>query len=228
MILPDHPTLHPRNLRRTLQARVPQKALRDLWTRLRFGPGAPLSDECIFVRPGDVRHVYAPDKSASAPVFKRRHSGLVRGGDWDLSREPLPETRAMRVVRDHFVHGMSWAETGIVDYHLAIIAKKGVSEGLRSTEDIMARYETFDRVFEEAQRTGRLRTRRELPGYFRREHEGIYFHIARDGEPLRGGVGRHRFAIASILGLASVPAQLGVIHPEALRAGHLERLRRPS
>ncbi|MCA0961252.1 hypothetical protein [Salipiger bermudensis] len=226
MSLRDHPTLHPANLKRTIAARVPQKAMRDLWTRLRFGPGAPRSDELIFVAPADVRYVYVIDGTAGAPRFKRRDSGLVRGGDWDLSRAPLPETRAMRVVREHFVEGKTWAETGIVDYHLEIIAKKGISEGLRSTQDIMARYETFDRVFEEAQRTGRLRTRRELPGYFRREHDGIYFHIARDGEPLRGGGGRHRFAMATILGLADVPAQLGVIHPDAVRAGHLERLRK--
>ncbi|SDX95522.1 hypothetical protein [Citreimonas salinaria] len=226
MALPDYPPVQARTLSRTLAARVPHKALRDRWNRLRFGPGAPLSDECIFVSPLDVRHVYQSDGSA-APSYQRRHSGLVVGGDWDQSRKPLPETRAARVIHDRFVRGMSWAETGIVDYHLAIIAQKGVSEGLRTSQDIFARYEALDRVYEEALRTGRLRARQELPERFRREHGGIFFHIARDGEPLRSGGGRHRFAIARLLGLATVPAQLGVIHLDAVRAGHLERLRDP-
>jgi hypothetical protein len=225
MALLDHPTLNPRNLPRTIAARVPHKALRDRLNRLRFGSSAPLSDECIFVAPLDVRHVYVADRNSAAPTFKRRHSGLVLGGDWDRSRSPLPEIRATRAIHDRFVRGMSWAETGVLDYHLAIISKKGVSEGLRTSQDVLARYEALDRVYEEALRTGRLRPRRELPAHFRREHGGIFFHIARDGEPLRSGGGRHRFAIARILGLGNVPAQLGVIHPDAVRAGHLERLR---
>lgn len=223
----DQPTLNPRNLPRTLAARVPHKVVRDRWNRLRFGPGAPLSDECIFVDPRDVRHVYLPGRTPAVPTFRRRHSGLVVDGDWDQSRGPLPETRATRAIHDRFVRGMSWAETGVLDYHLAMISEKGISEGARTLQDVLARYEALDRVYEEAQRTGRLRPRCELPGHFRREHGGIFFHIARDGEPLRSGGGRHRFAIARILGLASVPAQLGVIHPDAVRAGHLERLRRP-
>ncbi|MGR3493681.1 hypothetical protein [Citreimonas sp.] len=228
MHLSDHPTLNPINLPRALAARVPHKALRDRWNRLRFGPGAPLSDECIFVPPLEVRYVYKARGTSDAPSFQRRHSGLVAGGDWDLSRAPIPDLRATRVVYDHFVRGLSWEETGIYDYHLAHIAKKGISEGARSREEVVARYEALDRVYEEAQRTGRLRPRRDLPARFRREHGGIFIHVARDGEPLRSGGGRHRFAIARILGLATVPAQLGVIHPEAVRAGHLDRLRRPS
>ncbi|PIL19939.1 hypothetical protein P775_11970 [Puniceibacterium antarcticum] len=227
MALLDHPTLNLRNLPRTLAARVPHKVLRDRWNRLRFGPSAPLSDECIFVSPLDVRHIYLARRNSAASTFKRRHSGLVIGGDWDQSRSPLPETRATRAIYDRFVRGMSWAETGVLDYHLAIISEKGISEGARTLQEVLARYEALDRVYEEALRTGRLRPRYELPAHFRREHGGIFFHIARDGEPLRSGGGRHRFAIARILGLASVPAQLGVIHPDAVRDGHLERLRSP-
>lgn len=227
MALKDHPTLNPRNLPRTLAARVPQKALRDQWYRLRYGPGAPLSDECIFVSPRDVKYIYLSRRDGGAPPFKRRHSGAVIGGDWDLSRGPLPENLASRAIHDRFVRGMSWAETGILDYHFAGISEKGVSEGMRTREEVMARYENLDRVYEDAARTGRLRRRHELPEYFRREHDAILFHIARDGEPLRTRGGRHRFAIARILGFAKVPAQLGVIHPDALRAGYLERFRRP-
>ncbi|MGY9048450.1 MAG: hypothetical protein ACKVKF_15675, partial [Rhodobacterales bacterium] len=134
MALLDHPTLNLRNLPRTLAARVPHKVLRDRWNRLRFGPSAPLSDECIFVSPLDVRHIYLARRNSAASTFKRRHSGLVIGGDWDQSRSPLPETRATRAIYDRFVRGMSWAETGVLDYHLAIISEKGISEGARTLQ----------------------------------------------------------------------------------------------
>lgn len=220
-----HPDQPRTTLGRRLAAGVPQKVLRDVWNRARFGPGAPRSDERIYVAPCDVRYIHVTDGTVGKSMFRRRHSGMVRGGDWDLSRAPLPETRAARVIHDHFVRGMSWAETGIVDYHLEKIAEKGISEGARTLEEIMARYEDLDRVYEEAQRTGRLRPRSELPGHLRREYDGIYVHIARDGEVLRSGGGRNRFAIARVLKLPKIPAQLGIIHPEAVRAGVLTRLR---
>ncbi|GAA4223409.1 hypothetical protein GCM10022290_24480 [Sagittula marina] len=218
-----HPDQPKTRLGRQLAAGVPQKVVRDVWNRFRYGPGAPLSDERIYISPCDIKFAHrAVDRA-----YRRRESGMVVAGDWDQSREPLPETRAARVIHDHFVKGMSWAETGIVDYHLGKIAEKGISEGARTLEEIMARYEDLDRVYEDAQKTGTLRPRSELPGHLRREYEGIFFHIARDGEPLRTGGGRNRFAIARVLKLPKIPAQLGIIHPEAVRAGYLEQLRRP-
>lgn len=220
-----HPDQPKTILGRKLAAGVPQKVLRDGWNILRFGRDAPLSDERIYVSPCDVRFAHKTEGDGAAPMYRRRQSGMVVGGDWDLARAPLPETRAARVIHDHFVRGQSWAETGIVDYHLERIAAKGISEGARNLEEIMARYEDLDRAYEEAQRTGRLRPRSELPGHLRREYDGIFFHIARDGEPLRTGGGRNRFAIARVLKLPKIPAQLGIIHPEAVRAGVLKRLR---
>ena len=41
-------------------------------------------------------------------------------------------------------------------------------------------------------------------------------HIDRQGKPIFGLGGNHRLAIALTVGLRSFPAQLGVIHPNAL------------
>lgn len=213
------------NLPRVLAAGVPQKALRDRINRLRFGTYAPLTDECIMIDPLAVHHVYLAKPEDGAPVFRRRDSGRVLDGNWDLSVGDLSESRVTRSCERHFVDGESWDETGIIAHHLSQIARQGASDGMRTEEEVRARYDALDHLYREATLTGGFRPRRELPEYFRREHGGVLFHIARDGSPLRAGGGKHRFAIARILKLKSIPAQLGVIHKDALYAGHLERIR---
>lgn len=65
-----------------------------------------------------------------------------------------------------------------------------------------------------------------MPEQFcRRAHGATLVHVGHDGACLRSGGGGHRFAIANILDLPETPAQLGVIHPDAIADRHLERLR---
>ena len=226
MALLDYPPLQPWNFGRSLKTHVPLKAGRDVLNRLRFGSGAPLSDEAIFVDPGAVDAYYRADPKRGAPVFRRRHSGLVRGGDWDLSVAPIPETDKIEFCRRRFLDGLSWEETGAIDRAMAGIAAKGSYDGLRSRAEVLERYAAIDRLYEQASREGRMRLREELPARFRREFGGIYIHVTREGRPVKAGGGVHRLAVAQILRLPEIPVQLGVIHRAAFEAGHLERLRR--
>lgn len=213
-------------LRKALAAGVPVKAVRDVANRLRYGPDAPQSDELIWVRAQDVSDWYKPDPENGAPRFRRRHSGMVADGDWDFSRKPFGSHIKLNSIRDHFESGVPWQQTKLFDWMTQQIAEKGQIDTCRSKEDLVARYERLDRIYDEAQRTGALRPHGSVNDT-RGEHGGILVHIARDGTPLRDGGGMHRFAIAVVLNLARVPAQLGVIHPQALRAGVLNDLRHP-
>ncbi|MDA7427502.1 hypothetical protein PGB28_03455 [Primorskyibacter aestuariivivens] len=226
MALVEYPPFRPENLFRTLEAKVPQKFLRDIKNRVLFGPDAPLSDEPLYVRPRDITLRYVTASSTGAPLFRRRHSGLVKGGDWDLSVEPMRHGPKYRACHARWIEGKNWEETGIYDLHLDRIARKGVSDECRTLEDIKARYERLDHLFEQVRREGRLRAISQIDSYFRREHGGVFVHIDRHGRPLRYGGGEHRFAIAHILNLPEMPVQPGVIHLEAVRGRHLERLRR--
>lgn len=225
MALNDYPPLKPGNFLRALEAKVPQKFARDILNRLRFRDKAPLSDEALFVPLTDVHAAYHPDPKNGAPAFRRRHSGLVRGGDWDLSTRPLKESFKHLACRLHFVDGLPWEETGVYERHLRNIEKHGQSDGCRTLEDLKRRYAGVDRLYDEVSQSRRLRPRSEVPGYFRREHGGIFVHIDRNGRALRRGGGEHRYAIARILDLPEIPVQPGVIHIDALRHGHLDRLR---
>ncbi|EPX82190.1 hypothetical protein [Salipiger mucosus] len=223
MAFADHPTLHPANWLRDLQAQVPRKLARDYWNRLRFGPEAPQSDECVYVDPGRTHFSYDP--KAARRKLRRSHSGMVLGGDWDRCRRPLDSHVKIASVRERYLGGVPWEQTALFDKLLREIRDGHHPDGLESRKELVQRYEVLDRVFEETRRRGRLLTRAELPEFFRREHGGILVHIDREGAPMRAGGGMHRFAIAKVLELPEIPAQLGVVHPQALRAGLLAPLR---
>jgi hypothetical protein len=214
------------DLRKAIGAGVPVKAARDVVNRLRFGPSAPQSDELIWVRPRDVTHWYQADPASGAPKFRRRHSGLVAGGDWDQSRKPFGSQIKLDSIRDHFERGVPWQKTDLFDWMLRQIDEKGRADDCYNRDDLMERYKRLDTIYDEARRTGHLRPHGSV-NRTRGEHGGIFVHIARDGTPLRDGGGMHRFAIAYILDLPKIPAQLGVLHRDALEAGHLETLRTP-
>jgi len=220
MALLDYPPLQPRNFPRTLRTHVPLKAGRDALNRLRFGANAPRTDEPIFPDPAQITH-----RATGRPQFRRRHSGLVTSGDWDLSTVPIDPSAKMTACRRHFLDGLTWEETGILDLGLREIATHGQFDGARTLTQLRARYAGLDRLYDQVQREGRMRLRAELPSYFRREFGGLFVHITRTGDVIQAGGGIHRLAIAQIIGLAEMPAQLGVIHPDALATGHLARLR---
>jgi len=213
-------------VRKAVGAGVPVKALRDVANRLRFGPDAPKSDELIWVPTQSVTDWYKPDPANGAPQFRRRHSGMVADGDWDFSRKPFGSHIKLNSIRDHYQRGVPWQQTKLFDWMMRQIAEKGQIDSCRSKEDLVARYERLDRIYKEVQRTGSLRPHGSV-NETRGEHGGILVHIARDGTPLRDGGGMHRFAIAHILEIDRVPAQLGVIHPAAVKSGVLSELRKP-
>ncbi|MGY9048119.1 hypothetical protein P775_17915 [Puniceibacterium antarcticum] len=224
MAFADHPTLHPLNLRRSIEAHVPRKAMRDWWNRVLYGPDAPRSDECIYVRPRDVNFHYTRGKEGRS--LRRQQSGRIVDGDWDLQRQRVESYIKYDSCRMHFIDGVPWEQTPQVQEMIRQVAEGRTPDACTSREDVMARYAGLDRVFDEVQRLGRLLTRAEMPEYFRREHGGILIHVGRDGTLLRASGGIHRFAIAKILDLPEIPAQLGVVHPQAIYMNLLAPLRK--
>ncbi|MGR3493762.1 hypothetical protein [Citreimonas sp.] len=212
-------------LQRAIEAHVYRQTVRDWLNRLRFGDRAPISAMAIYPRPRDITHTYAHRKGL--PRLGRQKSGMVLGGDWDKSRNDMTNNTKLVSCRMRWIDGADWDETPIVRQMVEQIGRGLAPDGCRSREDVLARYRQLDRIFEETRARGRLLDMDELPDFhYRRAHGATLVHIARDGTCLRSGGGAHRFAIAHILDLAEMPAQLGVIHPEALKAGHLDRLRK--
>lgn len=226
MALLDYPPLQPLNWKRSIKAQIPQKFLRDIRNRLAYGAQGARSDETLFIRPRDITRRYIADPKNGAPAFRRRHSGLVRGGDWDLSTVAVEEGPKYRACQAHWIDGISWEETGIFDRHMGQIARKGVADGCRTLDEVKARYVRLDELFHRVQRQGYLDKRSDLDGYFRREYGGILVHIDRNCRPVRCLDGEHRFMISHILDLPEIPVQVGVVHLDAVLSGRYPELRR--
>lgn len=180
--------------------------------RRSYGPDAPRWAERIHVDPRAIEVVLAPPGTVE--------TGSVVGGDWDLDVLPVDDIDRVRYCRLHFVDGLSWEETGAYEAMRRRIAERRdgrVSvDGCASEEDIIARYARIDALYEECRRLGRLRTRAEVAQRPFRENYGVLVHIGRDGQPIFGHHGCHRLAVSQILGLPTIPAQLGIVHPDAL------------
>ena len=112
--------------------------------------------------------------------------------------------------------------------HTVIAGQAGIAGpvGLRAV--MVQEQERIDLLKARTLAEGRFLNREELPENFRREHGGILLHVARDGTLLRSGGAGHRFAIARLLNLPEIPAQIGAIHREAVDNGVLASLRRTS
>jgi hypothetical protein len=211
-------------LARAVEAHRPQKAMRDVTNLLLYGRSSPLSDMAIFPAAAEVNFRYVP---RARHRLRRQHSGRVLAGNWDESRADVNTEHKLVSCRMRWQEGADWEETPIYRTLIAKIEQGYVPDGCRTREDLNERYARLDHIFHETRARGRLLRMAELPDdFYRREHGATLIHVARDGTCLRSGGGAHRFAIAKILDLPEFPAQLGVIHPDALRAGHLDRLRK--
>ena len=147
-----------------------------------------------------------------------RMSGVVHPGDWDRQVQPIGESVKIAACIAHWRDGVPWANTGIYDHMLAIVRRRGKADACRSLVDIIRRYQRMDRLYETIARDGFLTAhalgRTTDPQL---EPGGIVIHAGRDRAAIFSGSGSHRLAIALVLGLTRIPAQIGAVHPEALR-----------
>lgn len=187
----------------------------DIPNLLRFGPSAPRAGQRIYINPRSV--------NKWAARFTRRDTGKVVDGDWDNAVLPLIEIPKIRIVHRRIGDGVSWQEAGAYDNLMRRIADHGPRDGCSDLDDVKARYDRVDALIEHLAKGGRFLTSAEMGGY--REFGGVYVHVGRNGEPIFGGGGCHRLAIAQALGLECIPAQLGVVHRQALTNGAFRSLR---
>jgi hypothetical protein len=190
-------------------------SLQDARNRGLYGAGAPRYAERLWIDPLAVR-LYAPALHGSGTVM---HGEWSMKGHADIDNDPV-----LRDAIAHWTHGVPWEETEEVNRMQALIARKGPVKGCRSRADILARCAGLDALFAQIASEGRVRPRSEVERRAFREHGGIGMHIGPDGMLIRAQNGRHRFAIARVLGLPGIPVRIGRVHLSAL--AYVEQLRR--
>lgn len=167
------------------------------------------------------------------------HIGAVRTGDWDRRgpvefdtdydgtppslylAETFTDTVVHRSLVDHFVRGVAWRRTDIVQEMLDVVHEREFVWGNCRTEaDVWHKCAKLDRLYDEVKREGELdvdEAAKHENGAPRRFIDQltnqIVVDIARDGEFLFVE-GRHRLSIAKILDIDRVPVVVCVRHKE--------------
>ena len=188
---------------------------RNLQKKVRYGAKAPLAGELIYV---PTRKIKFYDKSRG----RRSCSGKITPRDWAPQYMSLRSFPKIQFCWQHWHDGIPWEETGAYERMMKRIAVKGSMDGCRTFDDVVARYNALDRVYETVKRDGCLRSQKELRSQ-KREDGGILIHIDRFGEPVFGLAGCHRMSMALVLDLAYIPAQIGFVHPDGVQ--HLYKYR---
>lgn len=161
---------------------------------------------------------------------KATQLGTVRDGDWDRTNDVeivdddyrerydlyradrFEESVFFRSMRAHFVDGVDWTDTLFVERCLELAAEDEPSwRSLTTREAILERCGLIDDLYERIRQDG-YRSQQELgTDSVLGVTEEVLVDIGRDGELLFVN-GRHRLAIAKLLGLVSIPVGVLVRH----------------
>lgn len=183
---------------------------RDILNILLWGRNGPKSAELIFIDPCSITHVL------QKPI-SRKQSGKVLDSDWDLNIIHIHELPKVAACRAHFIHNIPWENSGAWELMADLFKVRSSPDNCSSWVDVEERYSRLDELYKHLKEGGRFKSQAELSRTKKfRERGGVHVHFNRDGEPVFGAGGCHRLAIAQILKLPYIPAQLGVVHKNAI------------
>ena len=166
--------------------------------------------------------------SCVLPTYEKYgERGKVIGGNWDRKRIPFTQLDSYRAIEDRFVGGMAWEDTDFYHRVLSEISSGVDKWGCHSRQDLDRRCAYLDKVFEDMKANGyRSQERLLKDGNFVRApfraHEEdslikiedeVTVRIGHDGVILFED-GRHRLAMAKLLGIESIPVKVTVRHAE--------------
>lgn len=140
----------------------------------------------------------------------------VSGGEWDLDAPRFDETRLYRSLRDRFLEGKPWEETAYTE----VVARENRRRredsrqswhGIDTQTDLQARYAFLDGLYQsiatEGYRPAEERRPTDHDPLLPPAKSEICVAVGRDGQFTLAD-GRHRLAIARVLGLESVPIHI--------------------
>jgi hypothetical protein len=156
--------------------------------------------------------------------FRIRHAGKVIGGEWDRDSRRFDSYVIYTSLVERFEKGYRWEETALYsEYTKKVRDGETWWHGCSSVEDIRDRCDFLDDLYESIKDDG-YRLQSELDGpqarktrvypYAQRE---ISVNVGRNGQLILLD-GRHRLAIAKIVGIDEVPIHIAVVH-EKWRGG---------
>jgi len=148
--------------------------------------------------------------------------GLIKGGDWDLKKIRISDLEFYKSLEKHFLEGVRWEETSFFKTVVKNL-NQGVAlfDGCLTTEDYLKKCKLLDLLYKDMKDNG-YRSQKEiyrkkydlnyLSGRLNRELlDEVTVNIDRNGDLLLFD-GRHRLAMAQILGISEIPVRILVRH----------------
>jgi len=198
-----------------LQQLSAYKHVRDVYNRTIYGPKAPQYAERLWVNPKEIVAVDYERVMVHGWGF---YSSAMVLNHWPFPKKyykSLWELPKVDQCKRRYIDNESWEETGAYAFYSSMMNKRN---GTRKYSDaqIIKRHKRFDMLYESVKQGQRVKTVEEICPRPYRERGGILLHIGPDGELLFSETGSHRLAVGLILNLERIPAQLGVVHKNAI------------
>lgn len=194
--------------------------IQDISNKLKYGPNAPKHFERIWINPQDVNYFISKEEIKRVTGKSRQEaSGTVI--DWDEVKNitPLEEDFRYRYAFERWRDGKTWDEIGVYEY----MKNETIKYKDMSQAELEERYRRFDELFQNIKNDGRMKCRKEIDASVFREENGILIHIGDGGKLYFGGIGFHRFSIAKVLELKTIPACIGIVAKSSI--DYLNKLR---
>jgi len=187
-----------------------------LWKESRLHGYQTIADpfKTIWVSPDNIQYLSSPARPDQYAV------GQINSGDWDREGKRFNETYICKCFTERFVHGMDWAETEFVQ---ECLTGNRTWRGAETPEEIRERCEMMDHLYIQISQQGFV-SRQELTnedpksaiksgGRITVYLDNVLVDIGRDGQFFFVD-GKHRLAIAKILGIDSIPVNIIVRHKQ--------------
>ncbi len=184
----------------------------DLNNKIRYGLSAPLYAERIWINPQVIEYYYTGIDGYSGRVVKNWPPKKANKG------KKISKEHRLNSCIKHWVYGLPWQDTPDYEKQLKKLSKNGIAwdADCLDENDVINKFKKLDLLYTQVKKEGNLKTRKTINPKNFREEGTFLIHIGPKGELYLGGRGYHRFAIARILNLKSVPASVGCVHQNAI------------
>jgi len=165
-----------------------------------------------YANPADIKYIYEnPETTFVARKYANR--GKVLGGDWDMLKTKFEDTDLYQGFVEHFINGTVWQQTDLYRRVIAEIAAGKVVYGCSSQDDYDDKCKKLDEIAEYIKHHG-YKSQKDISVTEKDPYKGedeISVCIGRDGDLLFED-GRHRLALAKVLGVEKIPIKITIAH----------------
>ncbi len=175
----------------------------------------------VHVDPNEITRVTG--RGPNPGRFQWQDLGKVQDGNWDQSEQCFEDLPVVQALQKRFINGMEWEEIEFIN-KVIDNSKKGIItwRGCESKADVQEACDTVDDLYYNLKNRGylsmeTLTQKGEVPedkyvkGDGFNKYDEVAVDISRNGQFLFVD-GRHRLAIAKILGIEEIPVRISVRH----------------